>query len=202
MTPPGASRRAASWILFALIGLVAPLALAAADAWTLDSLLRRLELPQGQPLAYHQERRSGLLADPVVTRGEITYRQPGYLRKTTRVEGGERLLVIADGRVRLKGPDDSRTRALEDMPALQALMRVLDIVARGDATALRRDYRARLTGSREAWELTLTVAADRRGTGRGDGTRIELEGGRRIERIRLDSEGFGRVTITFEETVR
>jgi hypothetical protein len=190
-------------VLGALVGLIAPLALGAANAWTLDSLLQRLELAQGEPLAYHQERRSGLLAEPVVTRGEITYRRPGYLRKTMRGEGGERLLVIEDGRVRLQGPDGSRTRALDDMPALRALMRVLDAVARADAAVLRSDYRARLTGGPEAWELTLTVAPGRRGgAGRGDGTRIDLTGGRRIERIRLDSEAFGRVTITLEETAR
>jgi hypothetical protein len=191
-------------VLGALVGLIAPLALAAANAWTLDSLLQRLELPQGEPLAYHQERRSGLLAEPVITRGEITYRQPGYLRKTMVGAGGERLLVIEDGRVRLQGPDGSRTRGLEDMPALRALMGVLDAVARGDAAALRSDYRARLTGGPEAWGLTLTVATDRHGggAGRAEGTRIDLTGGRHIERIRLDSEAFGRVKITFEERAR
>lgn len=208
MTAFGVSRRRApARILAALLTLAASLAVVFADAddWTLDALLARLDLPQGQPLTYRQERVSGLLAEPVSTRGEITYRHPGYLRKTTRGGDGERLLVIERGRVRLQGPDGSRNRALDDMPALQALMGVLDALARGDAAALRRDYRARLTGTPDAWKLTLAAAAERRGgagASRSEETRIRLSGGRRIERIRLDSEAFGRVTMVLGEAAQ
>ncbi len=204
MTAHDASRRRSLRILVALLGLIAPLALAA-DAWTLESLLARLDLAQDRPLAYRQERVSGLLNEPVITHGEITYRHPGYLRKTTHGGDGERLLVIEEGRVRLQGPEGSRRRALEDMPALQALMHTLDAVARGEAGVLRQDYRARLTGGPDAWELMLTVAADRgggTGPGRADDTRLWLKGGDGIERIRLDSDAFGRVTIMLEESGR
>lgn len=204
MTAHGASRRRRPRLLPALLGLAVPLALAA-DAWTLESLLAHVDPVQERPLAYRQERVSGLLAEPVITHGEITYRYPGYLRKTTRGADGGRLLMIEQGRVRLQGPEGSRRRALEDMPALQALMHTLDAVARGDAAALRQDYRTRLTGGPDDWVLMLTVAADRgggAGPGRADDTRLWLKGGERIERIRLDSDAFGRVTITLGESGR
>lgn len=121
----------------------------------LATVLRLLSLQGTFESHYVAQRYSGILSEPLTSRGVITFRPPDYLRKTTTSDSRSVTLTIDGDRVVIDSTSGHRELTTDQVPALGVLLSGLSAVAAGDAQALQRHFRAEVGGSREHWRLKL-----------------------------------------------
>jgi outer membrane lipoprotein-sorting protein len=103
---------------------------------------------------FHETRHIGALAAPVERTGTLLYRRPGHLEMNVETPLPEQL-VIDGRRLRLTTASGVRTLSLDGEPALLAWTESLRATLAGDTPALLRHFDAELSGSEDAWTLTL-----------------------------------------------
>lgn len=159
-----------------MVPLVAPL-LGAAPAHSLAAaIMQRLAGISSGSTPFVEEKHLKSLRAPVVSRGELIFRRPAYLEKDTSAPRPERVVIDGNRLTISEASQTPRVVALDEHPALGALVATLRAALTGDLTALRRLYTIEQQGTIEAWRLMLVP--------------IQPALRRRIARVTLDgSEG-------------
>jgi hypothetical protein len=146
--------------LAALGFVAAATASAAPDARTLVQRLAR-EAPSS--IAFTEARFSKLLRRPLVVSGELAYLGPGSLdrrvtsphRETTTIRGNT-VRIEREGQ-------DTRSFALERVPALEGFLSAFGALLAGDSTALEETFAIAANGDEaEDWTLELTPRDERK----------------------------------------
>lgn len=125
-----------------------------ASAWGLAQLMEQLATVESRRVGYSEVRHIELLGMPLQSSGELIYRAPDYLKKTT-VQGGEGSYEIDGELLRIDSGGERRELPLDSHPALAAFVASFRATLAGDLATLQRYYRVTLEGTAEAWRLGL-----------------------------------------------
>lgn len=124
----------------------------------LERLLDRLASPDGQPLAFVEERQSGLLTEPQVVTGTLHRDDDGALvRRVTQPVQETQILTASH--VEVRRPDGFRQRfSLSRAPELATLRHALDSLLSGQPEQLRNTFALALADPPQEghWQLELT----------------------------------------------
>lgn len=142
-----------------LATLALPAAADPAEHPWFDILMQRMAAIPARRADFVEQKRLAVLNQLLVSRGQLVYRRPSYIAKTTT--GPEPETLIADGgRVAVsKGDNTLRVVALANQPALAGLVDGIRSALAGDLPALQRLYRIASEGDLTAWRLILTPHA-------------------------------------------
>jgi outer membrane lipoprotein-sorting protein len=168
---------------------------AAEEAFGLTTLMRLLAAVPAAEARFTEVHRLQVLEAPLELRGTLRYVRPDRLERHVESPFEETIRIEGD-RVSVDNPARGmrRSYALASLPATYALVESLRATLAGDRAALERYYRLDLSGTREAWHLSLTprdaaVAAML--------TQVRLQGSAaRITRIEYDEGPEERTVIT------
>ena len=146
-------------------------------------------------LAFHQTRTLAALSRPLRSSGSLVLaRDLGVIWELqkpvamTYVMGPKGLLVVAgDGR--------RERRTARDAPVVAQLGRVFQALVQGDLKGLEAFFTVEGGGGPEAWELTLRP----RPRAEAFVKRVQLWGGRGIDRIRIEEPGGDHLEIAFDQ---
>ena len=171
---------------------------AAAQAVTLETLLRDFRQVPGLHARFQEEKQLALMAAPLPSAGQIWFTRPGELMR--RVERPDQsAALIAEGRLRMRTGGRIEEISIADNPVLRGFVDSFRAVLAGDLPALERFYNARITGTTSSWELTLTP---RDGALRRFLSRIVMRGSGTTIREMVMTERNGDVTTTTFSDVR
>lgn len=186
----------------AMAALLTVTSLVPASSLDLDQLLERIAPADGTiERDYTQTRESSLLTESITTRGRIHYESPGYLRKTGTDEDGRHEVVVDGDTVHVERDGEETSFPLGRSPELEALMLLLDAVARADGELLRERFRVELVGEIDKWEMQLESLTPVENESRGvpqnrKSIRLDILGGSNgVHRIMLDSSSSGSMTL-------
>lgn len=176
-----------------LLFLSAGLALAAQPV-SPEALTAHLREAAVVHLAFRQTRTLAALSRPVASSGSLVLaRDLGVIWELRRpvamtyVMGPKGLLVVSgDGR--------RERRSAREAPVVAQLVQVFQALVQGDLKGLGEFFTVTGAGSPAAWELTLRPRA------RAEAfvQRVQLAGGRGIDRIRIEEPGGDRLELKFE----
>jgi hypothetical protein len=125
------------------------------DDWTLEQLMASLSTVDKVDAHFEEQKNLAILEEPLMTKGILRYRSPGYLKKQTLEPHGESFEVNEDW-VILETPEQGRRHlSLKGYPALRALVESIRATLAGDLTNLKRYYRLQLQGNPTDWTLRL-----------------------------------------------
>lgn len=137
-----------------------PPADAASDGDTLDlgALMARLAAVPERRARFVEEKRLGVLDQPLRSTGRLLYRRPERLEKITESPQPESLVVDGDRLVLTQGQEAPRVVDLASQPGLRALVDAIRGPLAGDLAALRRSFALDAAGSLAAWHLVMRPA--------------------------------------------
>lgn len=134
--------------------LLGAFAAAAHAAFDIQQLMAELARNPGGNATFVEKRYLALLDKPVIASGEMSYRAPDWLEKRTLKPRPETVTLNKDT---LSLVRDRRTMTinLRQRPEVAAFVDSVRSTLSGDRAALDRNYKLSLTGTVEAWTLTL-----------------------------------------------
>jgi outer membrane lipoprotein-sorting protein len=140
--------------------LVLALAASPAAAQTpfgLAALMQSLASVPGATASFTEQRTSPLLSAPLTETGELVYRAPDYMSKTT-LSPARQVFVLDHGRITMTGGPDGETHVFTQGqdPRIGGLVEAIRATLAGDLPALEALYTVQLTGSAAAWQMQLT----------------------------------------------
>ncbi|WP_439588638.1 LolA-related protein [Hydrogenophaga sp.] len=129
-------------------------------AFDIDQLMTELARNPGGQAKFVEKRHLALLDKPVVATGEMTYTAPDRLEKRTLTPKPETMLLDKDT---LSLERDRRKMSIQlgQRPEVAAFVESIRSTLSGNRASLERSYQLSLTGSLDAWVLTL-VPSDAR----------------------------------------
>lgn len=134
--------------------LMALLAMPAAAAWDLDTLMRGLAKHEGGRARFVETKNIALLDKPVVSSGELLYVPPSRLEKRTLKPKPETMVLDGDMLVLERGKQKF-TLKLSEQPEARAFVDSLRGTLSGDKAALEKSYKLVLNGTEQRWTLDL-----------------------------------------------
>jgi len=137
-----------------LLGLLLP------PAWagelTLEQLMAGLRARGDIRAQFVETKHLAVLRGVMEVRGTLEFRQPDYLKREHTSPRAE-IYEIEAGTITISQPGKaSKQVALADFPPLAAFIDSLRAILSGDADTIERLYRTELSGTDQAWTLTLT----------------------------------------------
>ena len=132
----------------------AVLAMPAAAAWDLDTLMRGLARHEGGRARFVETKNIALLDKPVVSSGELLYVPPSRLEKHTHKPKPESMVLDGDRLVLERGKQKFTVR-LSEQPEARAFVDSLRGTLCGDKAALEKSYKLVLNGTEQRWTLDL-----------------------------------------------
>lgn len=126
-----------------------------AGSLTLDTLMSALHAAGPRTVQFDETHQIAALDVPLKSHGEMEYRPPDYLRRTTVVQDRREQIEIDGNQVRVERGGKQERFSLDAVPGLGGFALSLRAVLGGDTEALRRHFDMNLTGSAAAWSLTL-----------------------------------------------
>lgn len=182
---------------FAAVGallLAAPLAIdrAAADNFTVESLMADLARNTGGRARFVERREMSLLNAPIVSSGELEFIPPNRLVKRTLKPKPESMVVDGDYLLFERG-DKRYELSLAATPEAAAFVDSIRGTLSGDLPTLERVYRVRIEGTRDRWSLILFPKLARM---QAIVVEIRVEGGgRQVKRIIIEQADGDRSTM-------
>lgn len=142
--------------VFFILWCWAPLLIAAGeDDWTLQQLMESLSTVNSVDAYFQEQKTLAILEKPLITKGILRYRSPGYLEKQTLEPHQENFQVDGDW-VILETPEEGRRHlSLKGYPTLRAFVESLRATLAGDLQNLKRYYQLQLQGQPSEWSLRL-----------------------------------------------
>ncbi len=138
---------------------VAVVALGLTPAWgaalTLDSLMQALRAAGARTVQFEEVRQMVALDVPLISRGELEFRPPDYLRRTTVVQDLRNQVEIDGDQVRVVRDGKQERYALEALPGVGGFALSLRAVLGGDAETLRNRFDVDFGGTLDEWSLAL-----------------------------------------------
>jgi outer membrane lipoprotein-sorting protein len=123
-------------------------------ALNLDQLMTELARNPGGRATFVEKRHLALLDKPVIATGDMRYTPPDRLEKRTLTPQVETMVLEKDT-LSLERDRRRMTIRLSSRPEVAAFVDSIRSTLAGDRAALERSYRLSLTGSLDAWVLTL-----------------------------------------------
>ena len=160
------------WLAAVILGVVAmSVATVPAQAnqdWTVETLMQALSEVEHAELDFKETRKSILLITDLTTRGTMEYRSPDFIEKVTLSPFMETVTIDGDTMTLKKENDSSKQDnvvrsqvvSVQSHPLLKAAVESIRSMLAGDYETLRESYDVSMTGSREAWELSLVPRID------------------------------------------
>ena len=124
-------------------------------AWDVAQLMAELAKNPGGRALFTEKKYIALLDKPVTSSGEMRYVAPDFLEKRTLQPRPELLLLDKDA-ITLERGKQKITLRLTEQPEILAFVDSIRGTLSGNRQALERNYALYLSGSREAWSLTLS----------------------------------------------
>jgi outer membrane lipoprotein-sorting protein len=129
-------------------------------ALDIDRLMAELARNPGGNALFVEKRYLALLDKPVVASGEMSYRAPDWLEKRTLKPRRETVTLDKDT-LTLEHDRRKMTIRLSQRPEVAAFVDSIRSTLSGDRAALSRNYQLALTGTLDAWTLTLVPSEPR-----------------------------------------
>ena len=125
-------------------------------AWTTEQLMTTLSGVSGGTTRFVEKKYLGMLNEPLVLKGTLTYTAPSRLEKHVLSPYDERY-TVDDINLQIDNPGKNihRSFALQSYPAIWAFVESFRATLAGDIKTLQRFYTVSLNGDQKKWELTL-----------------------------------------------
>lgn len=123
--------------------------------WNLESLMKEFSRIEKSETRFFEQKKLKILTKPIELRGRLTYKAPHHLEKITEMPYRERLVLNGD-ELRVENQEGVKSFALDDLPAVRALVESFRATLAGDLDSLRRHYRIHFSGKKENWQLALS----------------------------------------------
>lgn len=149
----GCTRRAFAALLLAL-------ALPAAQAFDLGSLMADLALRKSGEARFTEERTVSSLDSPLRSSGTLSFTAPDRFTRQT-LEPRPETMEVAGNEVVLRRGGRTRTLQLDTVPELAALVDAVRGTLAGDAAVLQRHFKVELSGASPKWVIKLTPVETR-----------------------------------------
>lgn len=158
-----------------------------AAAGSLEALMTDLAKVEERHARFVEERTIGILDEPLVTEGTLSYRAPDRLIRQDLLPDpaiyaieGEQLRIVID--------DQERVLALDQEPLLQAMVTPFRAMLAGDEATLNALFDLAYAENDDRWTVTLTPKPST--ASRSFIDRIEIAGtGRNVERMDVYEQG-------------
>lgn len=122
----------------------------------LAQLMRALHAVAARRASFTEVKILAALDRPLTVRGTLVYVRPDYLEKTTLTPQRERL-IVKDHRLGIEtAGQPERVLDLDDQPEIRAMVDTVRGTLSGNLALLQRYYTVALSGTPQAWRLTLT----------------------------------------------
>jgi hypothetical protein len=128
------------------------------EGWGLPQLMARLASVRAATANFVERRYQQMLTEPQQSSGRLVYVAPDKLQKDVLQPATERMMVDGGTLVVEREGDRPRRLALEDYPAIGAIIESVRGTLAGDLLALERHYRVSLEGSAAGWTIVLDPA--------------------------------------------
>jgi outer membrane lipoprotein-sorting protein len=128
------------------------------EGWGLPQLMARLASVRAATGSFVERRYQQMLTEPQQSSGRLVYVAPDKLQKDVLQPSTERMMVDGGMLVVEREGDRPRRLALEDYPAIGAIIESVRGTLAGDLPALERHYRVSLEGSAAGWTIVLDPA--------------------------------------------
>lgn len=128
---------------------------------TVDDILGALATTHERRDCFVETRRSAILTEPLVSRGTLVFRSPGFIEKHTRTPveeyfaGDGDQLTLRDARTA-----QPKTLKLASHPPLQGMVAAFRASLAGDSTTLHKFFETGISGNAAAWRILLKPRAD------------------------------------------
>jgi outer membrane lipoprotein-sorting protein len=154
MKLPDAARAAAlaGWLVFALPAL--------AGDWQTAQLMQLLAQKKSGKATFTEKKTIGLLEQPVLSSGNLSFTAPDKLEKITLTPQREALTLDGEMLTIERQGKRKMTLRLEDQPEAAAFIASIRGTLAGDLSALEKYYLVELSGSADNWQLKLTPRQD------------------------------------------
>ncbi|MGH8726699.1 MAG: LolA-related protein [Burkholderiales bacterium] len=123
-------------------------------AFDVHELMDTLARVEKSDARFTETKHIALLDKPLVLSGTLSYARPDRLEKNVLSPQSERF-VLDGNTLTIEAKGKRRTLTLEQQPLLRAFVESIRAARAGDLRALERHYQLDLTGSADAWTLTL-----------------------------------------------
>jgi outer membrane lipoprotein-sorting protein len=147
--------RAAAFVVALAVAGPACAADAPVAGWGLPQLMAQLGSVRAATAKFVERRYQQLLTEPQQSSGRLVYLAPDKLEKDVLQPTPERMMVDGGTLVIEREGDRPRQLALEDYPAIGAIVESVRGTMSGDLPALQRYYRVSLEGSASGWSMVL-----------------------------------------------
>ncbi|MCB1954693.1 MAG: outer membrane lipoprotein carrier protein LolA [Rhodocyclaceae bacterium] len=127
---------------------------AAAEPWTLDTLMQRLADRAGGRVNFIERKYIAILDEPVVSTGQMSFTPPGRLERQTVTPKPETMVLDGD-RLSIRREGRELDLRLRDYPEAAAFIDSIRGTLAGDRQALERRFLLSLGGDATAWWLDL-----------------------------------------------
>ena len=126
-----------------------------AEVISLGELMAAFAQMPGLEATFEEEKHIGLLAAPLRSSGRLYFMRPGRLARFVDAPRPSQVLITPE-MVHFSDATGSQMIALTGRPELSALVESMVWLLSGDAASLNGAYAPAMTGTTEAWTLTLT----------------------------------------------
>ena len=137
---------------FVLLTLAAPVG---AEGLKVPELMSLLGDVTSVEETYRETKHVGMLDQPLVRTGTLSYRRPDYLRKESDGEPRE-LIELVGNQLRIVSPRGEREMRVEEDPRVRGIIASIRATLAGDEARLRQFFALRLEGGRGNWTLHLS----------------------------------------------
>ena len=124
---------------------------------SLSQVIENLRQSTPRKRAFHETYYSGMLTTPSHKEGTLVFHPPSRLEKHVQSPAKESFIAEGD-HLHYENPsrEISRTFALQDYPALAALIEGLRSLFNGDEQTLRRFFHVSMAGTPDKWQVQLS----------------------------------------------
>jgi outer membrane lipoprotein-sorting protein len=129
-------------------------------AFNIDQLMAELARNPGGQAKFVEKRHLALLDRPVVATGELIYNAPDRLEKRTDKPKPETMVLYKDT-LSLERDRRKVQIQLSQRPEVAAFVESIRSTLQGNRASLERNYKLQLTGTVDAWVLTLVPIDER-----------------------------------------
>jgi outer membrane lipoprotein-sorting protein len=124
--------------------------------WGIADLMAAQAKRRSGTASFREERFLTSLTEPVVLKGTLSYKAPDHLVKSVTFPHVEKLVVDGD-RLSIFDADGYQQGSglVSDHPALEGAIVSMQAVLSGNLDILQRHFSVKLSGTRQAWVITL-----------------------------------------------